>query len=196
MGGRKTVTDEHTRGEAESLLATASEPADALAPLLRERPARVQSNSLPEVVIGELIAITDDGATPLVLYPGQPGTAAVRARSVVDLHGEHIGKPVVLVFENGDPTVPIVMGVLRSGVSQPLDAPGQVEVDADGERMIVSAKEQLVLRCGKASITLTNAGKVMIEGSLRRQPIDRRQSRQGRIGAAELMAPRHHVAGC
>ena len=31
--------------------------------------------------------------------------------------------------------------------------------------MIVSAKEQLVLRCGKASITLTKAGKVLIEGS-------------------------------
>jgi hypothetical protein len=30
--------------------------------------------------------------------------------------------------------------------------------------MIVSAKEQLVLRCGKASITLTKAGKVLIRG--------------------------------
>ena len=163
MGGRKTVTDEHAGDEAESLLAPA--PADALGPLLRERPARVQLNSLPEVVIGELIAITDDGETPLVLYPGQPGTAAVRARSVVDVRGEQIGKPVVLAFENGNPALPIVMGVLRSGVSQPLDAPGQVQVDADGERMIVSAKEQLVLRCGKASITLTSAGKVIIDGS-------------------------------
>ena len=45
------------------------------------------------------------------------------------------------------------------------EAPAQVEVDADGERMIVSAKEQLVLRCGKASITLTKAGKVLIQGS-------------------------------
>lgn len=44
-------------------------------------------------------------------------------------------------------------------------ASAQVEVDADGERMMVSAKEQLVLRCGKASITLTKAGKVIIKGS-------------------------------
>ena len=44
-------------------------------------------------------------------------------------------------------------------------SPAQVEVDADGERMIVSADEQLVLRCGKASITLTKAGKVLIEGA-------------------------------
>jgi hypothetical protein len=45
------------------------------------------------------------------------------------------------------------------------DRVDQVEVDADGERMIVSAKEQVVLRCGKASITLTKAGKVLIQGS-------------------------------
>jgi len=166
MGVKKTVTDEHTRDEAESLLAPASAPADSLGPLLRERPARVQANSLPEVVIGELIAITDDGETPLVLYPRQSGTAAVRARSVVDVRGEQIGKSVVLAFENGNASLPIVMGVLRSGVPQGLlDAGGQVQVDADGARMIVSANQQLVLKCGKASITLTNAGKVIIEGS-------------------------------
>jgi uncharacterized protein (DUF2345 family) len=42
---------------------------------------------------------------------------------------------------------------------------GQVEVDSDGQRLIVSAKEQIVLRCGKASITLTKAGKVLIDGT-------------------------------
>jgi hypothetical protein len=40
-----------------------------------------------------------------------------------------------------------------------------VEVDADGERMTVTAKEELVLRCGEASITLTKAGKVLIRGT-------------------------------
>jgi hypothetical protein len=30
---------------------------------------------------------------------------------------------------------------------------------------MVSAKEQLVLRCGKASITLTKEGKVLIQGA-------------------------------
>ncbi len=164
MGGRKTGTDERASDETESLLAPPS-PADALGPLLHERPATVHASLLPAMVIGELIAITDGGETPLVLYPGQPGTAAVRARSVVDLRGEQIGKPVALAFENGNASLPIVMGVVRSGTSQALDAPGRVQVDADGERMIVAAKEQLVLKCGKASITLTNVGKVIIEGS-------------------------------
>jgi len=138
---------------------------DALAPLLRARPAVLTQQPLPEVVIGELIAITDEGCTPLILYPGQPGSAALRARSVLDLHGAHIGKSVVLSFENGDAAKPIVMGVLRQAGDRPLEAPGQVQIDADGERMVVSAKEQMVLQCGKASITLTKAGKVLIQGS-------------------------------
>ncbi|MBK5914543.1 hypothetical protein CCR84_09480 [Rhodocyclus purpureus] len=118
------------------------------------------------VLIGELLALADEGRTPLVIYPGQPGTAALAARSVVDLHGAHIGKSMLLMFEGGDPSRPIVIGVLREGEGWPLpERPGQVEVDVDGERMLVSAKEQLVLRCGKASVTLTKAGKVLIQGS-------------------------------
>jgi hypothetical protein len=70
------------------------------------------------------------------------------------------------MFEGGDPFSPIVMGVLRDGDGWPLpEQPGQVEVDADGERLIVSAREQVVIRCGKASITLTKAGKVLIQGA-------------------------------
>jgi Domain of unknown function (DUF6484) len=164
MRRRDTVMEKHTRDDTESVLSSPVS-ADALGPLLRERPSTPRSNQLPEVVIGELVAVIDNGLVPLVLYPGQPGTAAVRARSVVDIRNEHIRKAVVLVFENGSPELPIVMGVLRGDDNRPLNAPGQVQVDADGERMIVSAKEELVLRCGKASITLTKAGKVIIDGS-------------------------------
>lgn len=139
--------------------------AGALARLIGERPAALSRTPLPEVVIGELIAITDDGQTPLVRFPGQPGAAALRARNVVDLHGAHIGRQVVLSFEGGDAGLPIVMGVLRHADVHRLNAPGQVQIDADGERMVVAAREQLVLKCGKASITLTKAGKVLIEGN-------------------------------
>jgi hypothetical protein len=118
------------------------------------------------VVVAELVAIADNGETPLVLDPSTPGAVARRARTTVDLHAAHIGRSVVLMFEHGDPARPIVTGILRSGQAiGPGDAPGHAEVTADGERMLVSAKEQLVLRCGKASITLTRAGKVLIEGA-------------------------------
>jgi hypothetical protein len=118
------------------------------------------------VVLGTLIGFKDSGRTPLVLFPGQRSTAAVAARMTIDLHGAHIGGQVVLMFEDGDPDHPIVLGRLRHEESWPLEErPGSVEVQADGERLLVDAKQQLVLRCGAASITLTRAGKVLIQGT-------------------------------
>jgi hypothetical protein len=117
------------------------------------------------VLTGVLIGFRDDGAVPLVIFPGQPQTAAVAARTTVDLHGAHIGRPVVLMFDGGNPMRPIVMGCIRGEATALKEQPGQVEVDADGERLLVSAREQLVLRCGKASITLTKSGKVLIQGA-------------------------------
>jgi len=122
--------------------------------------------TLPCATVGTLLGFRDDGRTPLVLFSGQHGSAAVAARAAVDLHGAHIGRQVLLVFERGDASRPIVIGWLRSDDQGALaDAPYNVEVDSDGERLIVSAKEQLVLRCGKASVTLTKAGKVLIQGT-------------------------------
>jgi hypothetical protein len=82
------------------------------------------------------------------------------------VHGSHIGREVVLVFEGADPQRPIIVGCMQRADGWPLPAqPGQVEVDVDGARLMVSAKEELVLRCGKASITLTRSGKVLIQGA-------------------------------
>lgn len=165
MSGRDVIEAETAPGlEEES-------GTDLLRPLMEAAPLKAQSpeprqDAQAGVVIGELIGITGEGRAPLVFYPGQPGSAALRARTVVDLHGPHIGRSIVLMFEGGNPSRPVIMGVLQEGEGWPLDRqPGQVEVDADGQRMIVSAREQLVLRCGKASITLTKAGKVLIKGS-------------------------------
>lgn len=146
-------------------LAQEAEAADTLSPLLRAPvSSAIPPQGLPGVVLGELLALADD-LRPLVRFPARGGTA-VPARSTVDLHGAHVGARVVLMFEDGDAARPIVTGVLREGTGWPLpEPPAQVQVDADGQRLVVTAREQLVLRCGKASITLTKAGKVLIEGS-------------------------------
>jgi len=124
------------------------------------------ASSIGNVVVGELVGITDSGRTPLVVYPGLSTSATIAARAIVDLHGAHVGRQVVLAFDGGDPGKPIVVGVVRSAGIWPLDnQPGQVNVTADGERLTVTAKEELVLQCGEASITLTKAGKVLIRGS-------------------------------
>lgn len=128
--------------------------------------ARQVARKIEGVVTGDLIGFKDEGRTPLVTYPNQPGRAALAAGAILDLHGPHIGRKVVLMFENGDPARPIVMGLLRNPQAWPLvEQPGQVQVDADGQRLMVNAKEQLVLKCGKASVTLTKAGKILIQGT-------------------------------
>jgi len=162
MSGRHVIQDA-SEPESDTL-----EGGSPLRPLIEGTVGLVAPHVAPinGVVIGKLIAMKDGGRTPLIVYQGQPGAEALPARSVVDLHGAHIGKQVVILFESGYPARPIVMGVLREGESWPLDErPGTVEVDADGERLIVSAKQELVVRCGKASITLDRDGKVTIRGT-------------------------------
>jgi uncharacterized protein DUF6484 len=130
------------------------------------RPA-VEAPKINGVVIATLIGFADEDRSPLVVYPDQRGTAAIAARTTIDLFGSHIGSQVVLMFENGDPGRPIVIGRLRDTNHVPKQQGNRVivDVEADGERTIVSAKEQLVLQCGKASITLTRSGKVLLSGT-------------------------------
>jgi hypothetical protein len=153
-------------GKARRLAEKESGALDSLLEGDRRRGRPAPRARIEGTVIGTLAALGGNGTVPLVTFDLQPGTSAVAARATVDLHGAHVGKAVVLLFEEGDPARPIVVGWLReAGAAAVPDASGQVEVDADGERMIVSAKQQLVLRCGKASITLTRAGKVLIQGA-------------------------------
>ena len=127
---------------------------------------RVPEARIDGVRVGRLVAFKDDGTVPLVTYDGQPQSAALPARATLDLHGSHIGRDVVLMFEDGDPYRPLVMGCLHDAHGRTLpEQPGTVDVDVDGQRLVVSAKEQLVLRCGKASITLTRSGKVLFHGT-------------------------------
>jgi hypothetical protein len=145
---------------------------DDLQRLLEARPGAAGRPAVADVpgvgvaspAIGILVAFAD-AATPLVVCPGIGGPA-LAARTTVDLGAEHIGAEVLLLFEGGDPARPIVIGRLRRAAAWPAkQTPPQVDVDADGRRLTLSVKEQLVLRCGQASITLTAAGKVLIQGT-------------------------------
>jgi hypothetical protein len=111
------------------------------------------------VVIGVLMGFAEDGA-PLVVYPGNPAEAAAPARTTAVLAPDDVGREVALLFEGGDPARPLVVGRLVRPEARP------VEVVRDGveEVLQLTAEREIVLRCGKASITLTRAGKVLIRG--------------------------------
>ncbi len=136
---------------------------DTLAPLLAARPVRT-ATALPEAVVGELIGFVDDGLTPLVRYPGQPGTAALRAlraRPPCCPRGPR-GAAVLRRRRPATPDRDECAARRRHAAGRSHRA---VQVDVDGERLVVRAANQLVLQCGEASITLTKAGKVLIQGT-------------------------------
>jgi hypothetical protein len=139
--------------------------AELIAVPIADQPAQA-APPLGGVVVGMLVGFVENGATPMVTFPGRAGAVPVAARTTVDLHAPHIGRQVVMVFEQGNPNRPIITGCIRQADNQPrTELTGRVEVQADGERLIVSAVHGLVLRCGKASITLSPDGKIVVRGT-------------------------------
>jgi len=70
---------------------------------------------------------------------------------------------VVLLFEGGDPGRPIVVGFI--GPPSRADAPRIIEADVDGKRVRIVGKDEIVLQCGSASVTLRRNGRVVIRGT-------------------------------
>lgn len=100
----------------------------------------------------------------LARLPGQ----VVSARTVVALRREMIGSSCVIVFEDGDPQRPIILGVIadpRRQNTSLIPPQKSMSVQADDERIEITAEREIVLKCGDASITLTRAGKVIIKGN-------------------------------
>lgn len=112
------------------------------------------------VVIGTLLELDVIGC-PRVDYPGNP-SGPLAARTVASLDSVKVGREVALLFEGGDPSKPVILGVLhRPGKPEPKT----LQVKVDGETIELTGQKEIVLRCGKASLTLTRAGKVLLRGA-------------------------------
>jgi hypothetical protein len=118
-------------------------------------------------VVGVLAGFTPE-RVPLVEFQGNPVGFPIAARSVVRLERAPVGASILLMFEGGDASRPIVLGALdeqHANVDAEVMAPaGAFEVNADGGRVSVVAQREIVLRVGKASITLTREGKILLRG--------------------------------
>ena len=105
---------------------------------------------------------------PLVVgLPGMP-YEVVTARTTVPLLTLHIGRTLLVLFDQDDARRPIVVGVIqdpRVDSSAQTVAGTHISADVDNQRVVLTAEREIVLRCGDASITLTRAGKVIIKGT-------------------------------
>jgi hypothetical protein len=126
-----------------------------------ERQQRAKENNKVEggVVIGTVAAV-DDAGKVTVSYPGCPMEEGVEARMTITVTQASVGREVALMFEAGDLAKPIVMGFLIHPETQP-----RPQVQADGDKIELSAAKEITLRCGEASITLTKAGKILLRGA-------------------------------
>lgn len=141
---------------------------------------------------GELLLATlvgfDAAGLPLLRFSLKGLVHTVAATPTVSVHHEHLGRQAALMFAGGEIQAPILLGLVHSALDatleQPVaasvraDAPEDVELfaplkdaeqqpveaEVDGRRQVIEAEQQIVLRCGEASITLTKAGKIILRG--------------------------------
>ena len=106
------------------------------------------------------VVLLDSSGVPQVGFRGNGRSALVPARSVVPIRSGDVGREAVLLFDGGDRRRPVIVGLIQGpSTEEPVD------VRMDGKSLTLSAGQEIVLRCGKASLTLTRSGKVLIRGA-------------------------------
>jgi hypothetical protein len=133
------------------------------------RRARAEK-TLPACIVGHIVEFSADGH-PCVDYAGNEA-GPLSARSTLDPGvAPAPGTPVLLVFENGDPLRPIILGCPRDGggstapSSATVAAVAQQELIFKPKSLVVEAGREIVLRCGPASVTLRADGTVVVRGT-------------------------------
>ena len=135
-----------------------------------------------EILIGVIAGIDNQGQ-PLVNFPENHTGQPLPAMSTMGITMTHVGRNVALLFAKGDPKSPVIMGLIHSPLQDLVmayDANGHQspveeqlsstalkvdEVTVDGKRVVLEGKEEVVIKCGEASITLTKSGKILIRGN-------------------------------
>ena len=116
------------------------------------------------IVVGNLVGLADDGSF-LVQFPGNPTEQPVRALAATEISQRRVGNPVALSFVAGNVHQPLILGFIQATANETTNTGERlVEVQQDGKRLVISAEEELVLKCGESTITLTKEGKVTIRG--------------------------------
>jgi len=120
---------------------------------------------------------TGPGREVWVDFPGNgAGPLKARISPTFDVRAIHqmacARPPALLMFAEGDPTRPVLVMLMEPPSETPLtdqvlaEPISQVPVEArvDGQRVVLSGQREVVLECGKASLTLRSNGEVVLRG--------------------------------
>jgi len=117
--------------------------------------------SLPAAFLGWVTGYEPERGV-LVDFPGNTA-GPLPARLLMDVSAEALRaaatahSQAALLFEDGNAALPLLVGLLK--------LPREQEVSVDGERIVLTGKEAIELRCGGASISLSKSGKLVIRGA-------------------------------
>lgn len=130
---------------------------------------------LPAARLATVVACDEDGNVWVAC--GERAPLPARLAMSVSLEALRTAvddrQQAVLVFENGDPSLPLIIGLMQGRATKQIADASLVDqranpvldADADGKRVRVTAQEEIVLQCGPASITLRRNGRVVIRGT-------------------------------
>ncbi|MFT5083969.1 MAG: hypothetical protein ACI9Y1_002021 [Lentisphaeria bacterium] len=140
-----------------------------------------------ELLIGTCAGFSENGQA-LVRCEELYGAELKEAAATVLIEHRFVGRQVALMFVGGDTEKPIIVGFIRSHLIEMLAAfkePMQGSQEADEEvfesgkseqisaikhteidsKLLLESENEIVLKCGESSITLTKSGKIMIRGT-------------------------------
>jgi hypothetical protein len=120
---------------------------------------KTNARQINGVVIGQFLGFGESG--PLVAHGGLKGANAVEARTLVELTPDMVGCDMALLFEEGDPQRPLVVGRIVEPQAR-REAP---EITRDGKHVLITGEERIELRCGKATIIMEKDGHITIRGT-------------------------------
>jgi len=111
------------------------------------------------IALGRIHSVTAEGEVFVVV--SMLGEEPVRALSLCALSGEDAGRACAVQFVGGDKAHPCVLGCLIGGEAQG----GAQELQADGQRLVIQADQEIELRCGESVIIMKRNGVIEIRGN-------------------------------
>ena len=145
---------------------------------LRATPHKLAPAALIDVPVVGWVCGYDPEQGLLVDFPQDQTPGLLPARWTMQLDSAAVEQavqqkqPAVLVFEEGDPRRPIVTGLVQplqlmgAAPANPVQLPEpRREGTHDGRRLTFEAPDEIVPRCGQASLILRKNGVVQLKGA-------------------------------
>lgn len=148
--------------------ASQTDEPSALDALLEARSAGASGIRDPDVRVGHLAGIDDEGRVLFRTAPTEPAIPVSIALTISDglvARAARTGERA-LVVRVGDGDDWMLVGLVRERLPQRLRraGPGDVEVRVDGDKLVFEAERAIELRCGHSSLTLRKDGKIVLTG--------------------------------